>query len=136
MNEVILHSRAAEIYLRRRFSWESEEVWILGLSSAKVLVGERMLFRGTVDRCVFHPRDAFRFCCQVNASSFLLAHNHPTGEARPSAHDNDVTRRLRKLSLQMEIPLIDHLILSQSEYYSYADAGVFTSHHYLHRALK
>ena len=130
MNQSILHSGAAESYLRGLFSWESEEIWILGLSSAKVLVGERMLFRGTVDCCVFHPRDVFRFCCQANASSFLLAHNHPMGEARPSSYDNDVTRRLRRLSLQMEIPLVDHLILSPDGYYSYADAGVFTSRSY------
>lgn len=127
MNQVITHSRAAEQYLRPLFSWESEEVWILGLSSAKELIGERMLFRGTVDRSTFHPRDAFRFCCQVNASSFLIAHNHPMGQASPSSFDHEVTHRLYLLSLQIEIPLIDHLILAPEGCYSFADAGGLVS---------
>lgn len=122
MATIIQNSRSAEKFLRPLFSWESEEVWILGLSSSLELIEVKMLFRGTVDSCSIHARDIFRFCCHVNASSFILAHNHPLGEADPSERDEEVTAKIYFLSLLIEIPLSDHLVLSRERYFSFADS--------------
>ncbi|MBX9768497.1 MAG: JAB domain-containing protein [Bdellovibrionales bacterium] len=121
-------SQVAEKYLRPLFSWEAEEVWILGLSSSKSVIQEKLLFRGTVDSCEIHARDIFRFCCQVNASSFLLAHNHPLGDEQPSERDEEMTAKLYSLSLLIQIPLTDHLVLSRTRYFSFAESSLWTAY--------
>ena len=81
----------------------------------------KCLFRGTVDACPVHPRDIFRFAIVHNASSFIIAHNHPSGDLKPSLSDLKFTKKLIRLSQTMQIPLIDHLILTKSSYCSFLD---------------
>jgi DNA repair protein RadC len=82
-----------------------------------------MLFRGTVDSCFVHPRDVFRFAIAENASSLLVAHNHPSGELIPSMEDLRFTRQLVAASALMEIPVVDHVILSSRGYASLRQDG-------------
>lgn len=115
--------REAFHYLRPRLCAEVEEFWVVALSSEKAVIASSCLFRGTVDLCMFHPRDVFRFACVQNASSLLVAHNHPLGAALPSAQDRKVTRQLIRAAKIMEIPVVDHLILTRSDYYSFLQSG-------------
>ena len=82
-----------------------------------------MLFRGTVDSCLIHPRDIFRFACVNNASSLLIAHNHPSQDCTPSDHDHSITKRLVKAGKLLQMPIVDHVILTDEDYYSFADNG-------------
>lgn len=93
---------------------------MLALSSAKRVVGLEMIFRGTVDWCHVHPRDIIRFLCESNASSFIVAHNHPSGETTPSRQDWSFTRRLVSCGDLIEIPLLDHLIVTMKGHTSMA----------------
>lgn len=104
-----------------------EEVWAIALNSTLKVIETRMLFRGTVDSCQIHPRDVFRFACLSNASHLVLAHNHPSGDVNASIEDLKITRQLIEASKIMQIPIIDHLILTDSEYSSMAKLGIFST---------
>lgn len=111
-------------YFRSRLNRDVEEFWAAALNSQKEVITSRCLFRGTVDRCLFHPRDVFRFACVTNASSLIVAHNHPGGNAEPSVQDLKITEQLLKTATLLEIPLIDHLIVAGTNYYSFLENGL------------
>lgn len=105
---------AREVYwiLAPHIDWNVEEAWVLALNSQLSLIRYKLLAKGTVDRCLLHPRDIFRFLIAENANSFILAHNHPSRHSEPSENDIRFTKRLLKLSWLHEIPLVDHVILT------------------------
>ena len=119
----ITESSQAYQQLKRTFSQDVEEFWSMALSSNKKPLAIRCLFRGTVDQCMVHPRDIFRFSLLNNASSLLLAHNHPSGDLMPSEKDIEFTQQIIRVSHLIEIPIIDHLILAEGGYWSFADNG-------------
>lgn len=123
MTRVILSSQAAFNLLENRFHQHQEEVWLLGLSSTLNLLTCCLVFRGTADACLVHPRDLFRILFQHNCTQFIIAHNHPSGDPRPSPKDLKLTQRLVKVGRLLEVVLLDHLILAGKKYYSFADAG-------------
>jgi DNA repair protein RadC len=116
-------SQKAFAILSKHIAIDVEEFWVLALNSSLEIINKKMLFRGTVDRCPFHPRDLIRFLCSQNASCFVIAHNHPSGDSRPSQEDLEITKKIFVLSALVEIPLKDHLILSKENYFSFADTG-------------
>lgn len=118
-------SQKAYEILRKHSQSPVEEFWIMALNSQLKLISHAMLFRGTVNACLIHPRDIIRYVCSENASSFIIAHNHPGGDPKPSREDKAITRRLFKISQMIEIPLQDHVILGDDCYYSFADHGFF-----------
>ncbi len=103
--------------------WQ-EEVWIAGLTAQLTLIDRRLVFRGTADRCLVHPRDIFRFLVMKNATCFVLVHNHPSGEPHPSAHDRRITKKLQRAGALLEIPMMDHVVLGSHNYFSFADHGI------------
>lgn len=127
MSEVITfrNSRQAFQYLKPLFHPDQEEFWAIALGSELQVLSSSLIFRGTVDSCPAHPRELFRFLFSSSASSFVIAHNHPRGNALPSRSDLSVTRRFWKIGRLVEIPLNDHLILAKDTYCSLADRGFF-----------
>jgi DNA repair protein RadC len=121
----ILTSLDAFRHFLPQFQWEQEEVHIVALNSSKFPISTKLLFRGTVDFCLFHPRDVFRFLIEFNASSFILAHNHPNGDPTPSYPDIVVTQRLFQAARLMQVELIDHIILTPNKYISLNELGIF-----------
>jgi DNA repair protein RadC len=111
-------------YLRPRFRTDIEEIWAISLNADKVIVASQCLFRGTVDHCLFHPRDLFRFGCQANASTLIVAHNHPSGAPDPSDQDMVITRQILWAAEIIQIPVVDHIILAGKKYYSFAESGM------------
>lgn len=103
------------------FEWEQEEVHVIALNSRQSVINHRMLFRGTVDTCLIHPRELFRFLILSNASAFILFHNHPTGDTTPSPADIKITQRLLKLSKILEIKLLDHIIITKDSFKSFRE---------------
>ncbi len=119
----ILTAEGAHRALAGIVSQDVEEFWALALGPKKDLISSKLLFRGTVDSCLVHPRDIFRFACAVNASALLVAHNHPSGELIPSMEDLRFTRQLVRASALMEIPVVDHLIVSKKGFVSLRQEG-------------
>jgi DNA repair protein RadC len=122
---IINQSEKAFHLLQEKINPFQEEVWLLSLTADLMLLATDMLFRGTVDQCAIHPRDLVRTLCSRNASAFILAHNHPSGQVQPSSQDYWVTRKIMQIANLLEIPMKDHLIVTDKSYYSFADAGLF-----------
>lgn len=119
----IITAEFALAALQSLMTEDVEEFWTLALGPQKTLLRSKMIFRGTVDACLVHPRDIFRFACQENASAIIVAHNHPSGDPRPSEQDLLFTRQLVRAARTLEIPLLDHLIVTKSEFSSMARDG-------------
>ena len=108
---------------KERMQMEVEELWVAALNSEKEVLELACLFRGTVDRCIFHPRDVFRFAYQHNAAALVVAHNHPSGNSHPSPEDREVTSQLLAAARILQIPVVDHLIVTKNAYYSFFKEG-------------
>jgi DNA repair protein RadC len=123
-NLKITASALAFHYLQGRIHPDVEEFWALALNSDKRVLDAQCLFRGTVDACLFHPRDLFRFACLANASTLIVAHSHPSGNPTPSPQDLIVTRQILNAADLMQMPVDDHIILAGDRYFSFADVGI------------
>lgn len=123
-NSYITSSITAAQYLRGLMKSDVEEFWAMALSSSKKVIKAKMIFRGTVDACLVHPRDIFRFAIFNNASSIIVAHNHPSGDRMPSHSDRVLTQKLVKAGKLLQLPVVDHLILAEADYYSFLDSGL------------
>lgn len=82
------------------------------------------LFRGTVDGASVHPREVVRACLKHNACAVILAHNHPSGVAEPSAADRAVTRELREALQLVGVRVLDHLVIGHGAPVSMAERGL------------
>lgn len=120
----ILSSNHVFQILKKHRLQDIEELWCLALGPTLNLIAMDMIFRGTVDSCIAHPRDIFRFGCLKNASQLLIAHNHPSGDPLPSKQDLEFTRKLIKVGQLIEIPIVDHIILTKQSYFSLAESGL------------
>lgn len=88
----------------------------------------RLIFRetvsiGTLTASLVHPREVFGPACERSAAGVIVAHNHPSGDAQPSAEDRAATSRLEKAGRLLGIPLLDHVIIGREGYYSFREHG-------------
>lgn len=87
------------------------------------LIGKELLFIGTINKSIVHPREIFKYAYLYSAFSFCCIHNHPSGDVNPSKEDIELTNALIEIGLVQKIPLIDHIIVSDDNYYSFQDNG-------------
>ena len=122
-------SNSASLALFFRENWPSdlfrESVAVLALDRENKPIGYSVLFKGGVSASIVDPKVVFGFLLQLpTCASFALAHNHPSGSSRPSNTDGLITEKLKKAGSLMDLPMIDHIILGNSEYFSFADNGL------------
>ena len=79
---------------------------------------------GSVNECAAHPREILRPVIAAAAYGFALMHNHPSGDPQPSVEDRNVTRKIAQACAYFDLRLLDHLIISREQFYSFADAGL------------
>ena len=94
----------------------------LFLDTKKNLITSETIFKGTVSSSNIHPREIFKAALKNSASSIIVLHNHPTGDSTPSKADIEVTQKLAQIGELMSIPLIDHIIIGNNNYYSFYDS--------------
>ena len=100
---------------------DHEEAWVLFLNPNNEVISLDMLSKGTLHKTALDSRTIFRQALLKNAAAIILCHNHPSGNEKPSQADIGLTDNLRKACKLMDIPLLDHIILSSGKYYSFAD---------------
>jgi len=101
-----------------------EEFWIILLNRRAKVIRKNMISQGGMTSTVADPRVIFRQALYYEASSMIVAHNHPSGGLSPSAADIDLTKKLAMAGKFLEIQLVDHLIISGDNYCSFADSGL------------
>lgn len=101
-----------------------EEVIAIALDVRNRPLGEVLVARGGLAHCPFAPADAFRALLRHAAAGAIFVHNHPSGEATPSASDHLVTERLRRAGELIGVPVLDHVIVARGGHFSFCDAGL------------
>lgn len=110
--------------LVRHYADRRQEHFIcISLNGANETLAVRVVTVGLVNRTIVHPREVFADPLIDRASSILVAHNHPSGRLDPSAEDEDITARLKSTGRLLGVELIDHLIFSETGYYSFLQSG-------------
>lgn len=97
---------------------DQEHFLVVFLNTKNHILGYRILFRGGLDRSIVHPREIFKHAVAYSAARIIVVHNHPSGDVTPSSNDYQVTQVLEEAGATMGIPLLDHIIISQSGYTS------------------
>lgn len=98
---------------------EQECFYCLYLDGQKKLIDKKLLFKGTLNKSFIHPREIFKEAYLASAAYIICLHNHPTGFVIPSKEDINVTNNLVKIGKLQGIPIIDHIIIGNNNYYSF-----------------
>jgi len=100
---------------------EKETVRVLLLNSKNLLLHTATISVGGLNYSTVHPREVFKAALKFSAAAIILVHNHPSGEYTPSEQDYHLTKRLKEAGEIMGIPLLDHIIIAESGYYSFSE---------------
>ncbi len=101
-----------------------EELWVLLLDRSNKEVARNRIRVGGVSGTVVDAKVVFKTALDYYASSIVLIHNHPSGNLMPSMADKDLTKQLKHAGKTLDIPILDHLIIAQGKYVSFADEGL------------
>ena len=111
-------------YTKYLFNGKKQELfYCLYFNNKQQLIGQELLFIGTVNKSITHPREVFKYAYLYSATSVICLHNHPSGDVKPSREDIMFTDALVEIGLIQKIPVIDHIIVSDNNYYSFQDNG-------------
>jgi len=103
---------------------EHEEFWLLMLNRANRILGRFKVSQGGLSGTVIDTRIILKKALDNLASSIIVCHNHPSGNKQPSDADLKITEKLKKAAEMLEIKLLDHVIIADKSYFSFADEGL------------
>ncbi len=115
---------AADIFQPLLGDHMHEEFWILFLNRANMVMGKHPVSSGGMAGTVVDPKMIFKAALDNKASSVILCHNHPSGNTKPSDADIKLTKNIAEAGRVLEIPVLDHIIVTQSGFFSFADEGL------------
>jgi len=113
---------AKQIYEEMKYLFygkKQEYFYCLYFNNKQELIERKLLFMGTINRSIVHPREVFKSAYLNSASSIICMHNHPSNDINPSREDVHLTRRLVEIGKISGIPIMDHIIVADDEYYSF-----------------
>lgn len=117
-------SIAAEIVRNQIEDFNVENFIILSFNSRNKLINAEVSTLGTLTSSLVHPRETFTIAIRNHAAKIMIAHNHPSGDTDPSDDDLKITRRLVEAGKLLGIEVIEHIIVTQDDFYSFKDAGL------------
>jgi DNA repair protein RadC len=129
MNAVAFpQSRSVDAWARPRLAaMDHEELWLLALDGRSALRAARRVAAGGLHGMNVALRDPLRVALREAASSFVLVHNHPSGDPTPSPEDIDFTRHLAEVAAEIGTPIVDHVVVAREGYASMFELGLMTS---------
>lgn len=101
-----------------------EEFWIVMLNNDQRIIGKSQLSSGGLTSTVVDVRILFKRALEAMATSVILVHNHPSGQLKPSASDKEITHKIKDAGKVLDIKLLDHIIVTQHDYLSFADENI------------
>ena len=120
-------SNCGDVYLKNKdlfYLKKQEYFYCLYLDSKKELIERKLLFMGTINKSIVHPREIFKEAYRLSASSIICMHNHPSGDRMPSKDDIILTNALVEIGRIQQIPIVDHMIFTNDNYYSFYENGI------------
>ena len=111
-------------YCMHKYGAETHERFILlSLNIKNKLIADETVSEGSLNCSVVHPREAFKMAIKNSAAAIIAVHNHPSGDPHPSREDRELTSTLVSTGEIIGIPLLDHIIVGKSQYYSFKEHG-------------
>ncbi len=114
----------ADIFQPLLSDLQHEEFWILFLNRSNKVIDRMRLSQGGISGTVTDVRIVMKKAIEYLASGIIVCHNHPSGNLNPSESDTKITKKIKEAGNLMDIQLLDHLIISEKDYYSFADNGL------------
>jgi DNA repair protein RadC len=102
-----------------------EEFWVLFLNNSNKILFKTQLSKGGMTGTVVDVRIVFKIAFEQNAVAIILTHNHPSGKLLASDADIQITKKIKAAGQQLDIPVLDHIIITETGYYSFVDEGIF-----------
>jgi DNA repair protein RadC len=102
-----------------------EEFWIVYLNNSNKVISKSQLSKGGITGTLVDVRLVFKTALEMGATGLILCHNHPSGTLIPSDADKQITRKLKSAGDSLEIKVLDHLIVTEANYFSFVDEGIF-----------
>jgi DNA repair protein RadC len=102
----------------------TEKFKVLFLDAKNHILEEKTIFEGTVDSSAVYPREVIKAAIRFEASSLIFVHNHPSGDPDPSESDREITKELVFAANIMQIKVLDHIIIGNNCFFSFADQGL------------
>ncbi|WP_153797919.1 RadC family protein [Foetidibacter luteolus] len=122
---VIIHSKDIAEYLRAQLQYKKHEVFaVIFLNLANKVTHYEVVSEGGISGTVADPRIILKKALQYDATSIILCHNHPSGSLKPSRQDEALTYKIKEAASFIDIRVMDHIIVSEDGYYSFADEGI------------
>lgn len=114
----------AKMAMARLGPLAKEEFWLALVDNKNRLIDWRQCGKGTVDQAAVYPREVLALALERQASGMILVHNHPGGDPKPSSQDLDLTRRLVRSGQDLGVRVLDHLIVTETAYFSFQAQGL------------
>jgi len=124
-SDVMTNSQLTKDFLKAHLHHHQQEVFAcLFLDTAHRIIEFKKLFFGTIDHTVIHPREVVKQALHYNAAAVIFAHNHPSGIAKPSTADQELTQKLKTALQLVDIRVLDHIVIGHGELTSFAEQGL------------
>jgi DNA repair protein RadC len=116
----------AQFAMSRLGATPTEEFWVALVDNRNRLMGWERVTRGTVDQAAVYPREVLRLVLERKAAGLVLVHNHPGGDPRPSQTDIEFTQRMRRAAAELDVRVLDHVIVTENDYFSFSAQGMLS----------
>ncbi len=123
---VISDAKDAVAQLSDMRDLKKEHLVALYLNAKNQLVHKETISMGTLNANLVHPREVFEPALKYSAAQIIVAHNHPSGDPKPSGDDLEVTKRLTEAGKMMGIEVMDHVIISKNSHFSFKEGRLFS----------
>ena len=101
-----------------------EEFWVVYLNNSNKVLEKQQLSKGGITGTLVDVRLVLKTALELSAVGLILAHNHPSGTLRPSQSDKQLTQKLKKAAASLDVKILDHIIVTEKTYFSFADDGL------------
>ena len=113
----------ADYYMEDLRHKEQEHLLLLLLDVKSKLLGEKILFTGSINASIISPREIYLEALKYHAAGIILLHNHPSGDPTPSMADRRATKKIQEAGSLLDIPLLDHIVIGDKQYVSFHEKG-------------
>jgi len=103
---------------------DKEHFWGMGLNTKNRVLYIELISLGSLTESVVHPREVFKSAIMKNTVNLIFCHNHPSGDPEPSKNDIDITKRLKEGAEILGFKVLDHIIISENNYFSFATENI------------
>jgi len=123
--KIVRNSKEVYDYLYHTLRDLKKEIFkVIFLDGKNHIIDVKDLFEGTLNSSSIYPREVIKYAIRNNAAGLIFAHNHPSGNPEPSRNDKDITKDLAFAGNIMQIKILDHIIVGDNTYFSFADEGL------------